>query len=464
MLVCPNCQTENRESAKFCDECGFPLVGLDLESEEFLLNMQEEREQGAGEDVGQVKPESDGGIDAPIEQDDEVLKTQELFDLDDFDDFQEQAPESRTAEIGVDLSGLEVPADEYGETLVDPSYEAPEPNWRDGNTMQMAPIGDGEKEKSKDFLASSTKKKKPSKKIIPIAIAVVVVAVAAIALVTFQMGMWGGRTIPDVTGMTEADATSVLEGQGFKVSSKQVKSDDTEGLVLITDPEAGNRASEGSEVNIHIATARTIPANIVGMTQQDAAAALAEEGFKNVKFEKQSSEEPEGKVLSVSPEPGSRAKGTSEVVVKVAAPYTVPDVSSMYLDDAIKALEDAGLGYDVVYIVSDSYADGSMIGTSPAAGTKVAKGEIVYIQIAQARATYLENLARSSLAPGTTINVNGTNFIIDSLNSVHYEGNGTVSYSASARAFTQLAGETVYGTPTTINSVISFTDSNQPIG
>ena len=26
-MLCPNCESENRDGAKFCDECGFPLTG-----------------------------------------------------------------------------------------------------------------------------------------------------------------------------------------------------------------------------------------------------------------------------------------------------------------------------------------------------------------------------------------------------------------------------------------------------
>lgn len=26
-MICPNCRTDNRDGAKYCDECGFPLAG-----------------------------------------------------------------------------------------------------------------------------------------------------------------------------------------------------------------------------------------------------------------------------------------------------------------------------------------------------------------------------------------------------------------------------------------------------
>ena len=26
-MICPNCQSENKDGAKFCNDCGFPLTG-----------------------------------------------------------------------------------------------------------------------------------------------------------------------------------------------------------------------------------------------------------------------------------------------------------------------------------------------------------------------------------------------------------------------------------------------------
>ncbi|HAM15176.1 MAG TPA: penicillin-binding protein, partial [Eggerthellaceae bacterium] len=363
-----------------------------------------------------------------------------------------------------DFSGFETTVEDYGERLVDPSYEKPEPNWHDGNTIQMKPVEGSEPEKSKDYLASSTKKQRSGAKGVVIAIVAIVVAAAVVALVTFQMGIWGGKTVPDVCGMTQADATSILESEGFAVRASQVKSDDTEGLVLISDPEAGAHIEEGHEVVIHIATARSIP-EAVGKTQAEASALLAEEGYENVKVATQRSDEPAGTVLAIAPEPGARAKSTAEVTLTVAEPFVVPDVSNMYLDDAIATLEEAGLGYDVIYIPTEAYADGQMMGTDPVAGTEVKGGSIVYIQIAQARSTLLVNLAHSYLAPGTSVVSNGYNIVIDSLDSVTYVGNDTVSYTATGRAFTSmLSGETVYDTPTTFSGTLTFNSNNQVVG
>ena len=65
--------------------------------------------------------------------------------------------------------------------------------------------------------------------------------------------------LPDVVGMTQSDAVYVLESKGFAVHEEKIKSDDTEGVVLLMDPVAGSREEEGSEVTIHVSEARTIP-------------------------------------------------------------------------------------------------------------------------------------------------------------------------------------------------------------
>ena len=54
IMRCPNCENENRDQAKFCDECGFPLTGaiaraaiesLPDEQDEVLVETEEAVEE-----------------------------------------------------------------------------------------------------------------------------------------------------------------------------------------------------------------------------------------------------------------------------------------------------------------------------------------------------------------------------------------------------------------------------------
>ena len=536
-MLCPNCETENRESAKFCDECGFPLAAIAATSRQ--QKVHDERAPESGPEPAPDKPvvsELDRTQEITIDEEaragdgsaalDDASATEDrpavveptaiedyppvdepatvedyppsdepaTVEGDTMDDDAASGADSRvdgslpevkaetadasnddkpatvdragisadeTAQLNYDLTGFDKTSDEYGERLVDESYEPPKIDWRDGGTMQMPRIEGSEAPKSKDYLASITTKQNKTGKKVVVAVVVIAILAAAIAFLTYHAEMWGGKAVPDVKGQTEADARNVLESEGFAVKATQVKSDDTEGLVLIMDPDSGTRMPEGSEVVIHIATARTVP-NVVGKSKDEAQKAIAAEGCEYVTYKTEYSDEDEGKVLDVSPAPGTRVKSTAEIVVTVAEPRTVPDVSNMYLNDAIKAIQDMGLGYDIAYVQTESYADGTLLGTVPAAGEKVKEGTVVILQIAQARGAQLEELVRSQLAPGSQVTLNGTNYLIESLDSVTYMGNDTVAYTATGRAFTYLLGETLFASASqSISGTITFTADNQ---
>ena len=72
--------------------------------------------------------------------------------------------------------------------------------------------------------------------------------------------------------------------------------------MLSSDPGAGGRAQEGSAVVINVSVARVVP-DILGSTELEARKAFEAEGLVNVEYELVKSNDPEGTVLSVSPDP-----------------------------------------------------------------------------------------------------------------------------------------------------------------
>ena len=363
-----------------------------------------------------------------------------------------------TVPIDVDFSGFDRPAD-LGERLVDPDYERPDVEWRDGGTMKMPRVEGDESSQGKEYLASSTKKKSNRPKIVAGVLTALVVIAAAVALGTYHMQLWGGVAVADVVGMTQADAESVLADQGFGVRAMQVKSDDTEGLVLVMDPGSGSRIEPGSEVLIHIATSRLIP-DVVGSSEEDAAAAFAEEGYANVMYVKERSDEPEGTVLSVEPGVGVRAKSVQEIIVKVADPYTVPDVAGMSAEEAGEAIVSAGLRYDITYVDTTEYPDRQVISSDPSPDTKVKSGSLVMLQVARARGVELVDLTKSYLSPGYAVTMGFYNYEIVSLDSVEYVGNNTVSFVMTARPFTYILGEVVSISARQVSGEIVWSDNN----
>ena len=534
-MLCPNCETANRDGAKFCDECGFPLTGAIARAAAASTSAPDAAEAanapvapvavetpdasespdaaeavkapvapeapvaadeapvaGASAPAEQAAPvadetpaasiEADETVEIPVPLNDERIEGEtpnaegDAADKDDIEDYdiEEYAPENYrdpdsnpnpdvTGVIGPDLAGLDQEAEEYGERVVGPGYEQPQANWRDGHTMQMPRLESDEAPRSKDFLASSTAQQKKSRKVvIGVVIAVVLVA-AAVVFATYQMQLWGGKVVPDVHDLTEADATSVLEDSGFSVRSTQVKSDDTEGLVLITDPAAGSRAEEGSEIVIHIATSRSIP-DVVGKKESEAKKAIDDEGYVNVTYETERSDSEEGTVLSISPEPGMRAKSSISVIVKVAEPYKVPEVSSLSLDEAAAAVKTAGLRYDVNYVDTTDYPEGTVLGCDPVAGTKVKSDTVVFLNVARARGVQLTELTKGLITPGSTLEVGGTSYIVSTLDSVSYMGNDQVSFTATGRPYTVFFGVYVEGEAQPIAGVVTWSADNQVLG
>ncbi|NUP61188.1 MAG: Stk1 family PASTA domain-containing Ser/Thr kinase [Nonomuraea sp.] len=60
--------------------------------------------------------------------------------------------------------------------------------------------------------------------------------------------------LPDVTGYTQADATSTLKGAGFKVKVSPQPSDQAEGTVIQQNPPAGQKLQPGTTITIVVST------------------------------------------------------------------------------------------------------------------------------------------------------------------------------------------------------------------
>ena len=525
-MICPNCHCENRAGAKFCNECGSPLVGpsdktvvlpvltgqdkpredaeekacpavtaLELELErvgedelddftdvdeeiaEVEIPLEEEGEDGDADDTAEDGPDdgaddstgdgaaSDGADEAP--SDEEPAGNGEEAAGGKSEAEAEPAP-SRSGRLNaldparvpvIDVTGEKDPADYSSdktqvinidaaktadlsglERLVDSSYVPPAPSWRSGDTMELPKI-EGEPPKAqREFKAPDPveEKKRSRKKHVLIALLVIVIAAAIAAGSTYYLELWGGKTVPDVTGEAQSDAVWVLESKGFHVNTTQVKSDEVEGIVLITDPQAGSRVDKGTAINVSIATPRAVP-DIMGKTQDDAKAALDKEGLDNVTFTTEKSDDDEGTVIALSLDAGTKVKAATALTVTIAEAYTVPDVTGKSEDDAKSALNDAGYKVKTKTTYTEDTAEGTVISSDPEAGTKLSSGTTVTLNVAKSRAKELVSETKDYFSKGATVVIDGVNCEIVSCDSVDYEGDGVVSYTITAKKFEKTA-------------------------
>ena len=186
--------------------------------------------------------------------------------------------------------------------------------------------------------------------------AAVVTIVAMVAAVAFWALNFAGREVvpansrlvPDVVGVEKEMAIDMLEELDLIVVPIQEASDEIEeGKAIRTDPAAGTTLVKGDTVTLFISAGSESVAvpNIVGMTQADAAAALAAVGLKIGQITE--ADDPTvgaGIILSSDPETGKELTKGSSVKVQVASGMvTIPDVKGQSLQAARNLLGSLGL-------------------------------------------------------------------------------------------------------------------------
>ncbi|KAA2256537.1 Stk1 family PASTA domain-containing Ser/Thr kinase [Solihabitans fulvus] len=216
-------------------------------------------------------------------------------------------------------------------------------------------------------------------------ISIVLVLAVAIGVVAWWMGSGRWTAVPQVAGLDQAHAIKALQDADL---SPQVlnQSDNTvpAGQALRTDPTTGAQALRGGQVKLLISKGKPIvPPVTVGSAPEAAEQLIRDAGLTpkrddaaNV-FDQQV---PEGKVITVSPNPGAELPlgGVVTVVLsKGPPPKPVPDVSGHLKDEAFQLLQAAGLApYDAPAEFSDKVDGGKVIRTTPAAGSTIApKGD-----------------------------------------------------------------------------------------
>jgi eukaryotic-like serine/threonine-protein kinase len=118
--------------------------------------------------------------------------------------------------------------------------------------------------------------------------------------------------------------------------------------------------------------------DVVGLSQADAQQALADAGFESETAERESNEADPGTVLEQSPAAHELADPGATVTLTLATEPTqvaVPDVRGQAVDDAVTALRGAGFEPRTTdRIVGDPSQDGRVIGQRPAGGSLADEG------------------------------------------------------------------------------------------
>lgn len=175
--------------------------------------------------------------------------------------------------------------------------------------------------------------------------------------------------------------------------------------------------------------------NVSGLMLEEAKEVLNQNGFTNIEVVEKGSDQTEGKVLSQDPKGGTKTSSDSKISLTVAVPFIVPDVKGMSETDAKSAIANAGFKYYVTYAYSDDVNEGSVIETEPPAGEPLKSSSTIEIKVAKSKSKELEEVAKKYLESLHKVSINGRSYEISGVDQVSFDNGSTCKFSISVRPF-----------------------------
>jgi serine/threonine-protein kinase len=226
--------------------------------------------------------------------------------------------------------------------------------------------------------------------LLPLLIVLILAGAAAYFLLTANQGV----EVPDVSGDTVAQARQELTDAGFVVGSTPTKesSDDIKsGLVISTDPDAGQQADKGSTVNLVLSSGPATSAvpDVKGESQEQAQGELEDAGFVVSQVKPTPSDDVEkDQAIGTLPKAGTQlAKGARLTLLMSTGPkaQAMPSVIGQDYEAAKSMLEEK---YGV--IVSKDEVDspqpaGVVTAQTPEEGADIKKGDRVTLSVSSGR-------------------------------------------------------------------------------
>ena len=201
----------------------------------------------------------------------------------------------------------------------------------------------------------------------------------------------GKVTVPDVRGMSEENAKALLnkKGLGIQVVTRKESKKYKAGKISKQTPEAGEKVSKHTKIEVVVSSGlvgskKAIP-DVSGMSETEAQNKLEDAGFKVTSSFQYDDSVESGKVISTTPEAGTKAEKGSTVTMLVSQgsnKKTVPDVRGMADATAQSTIKSYGFNVGTVtYDYSDSVEKGMVISQTVEPGTKASAGTSISITV-----------------------------------------------------------------------------------
>ena len=191
-----------------------------------------------------------------------------------------------------------------------------------------------------------------------------------------------GSTVPELLGLTPAEAQSLLRREGLDIGRIQRESAAAPlGTIVAQSPAAGSPSTRGSRINITVASEVRIP-DLRTLSREDAIKKLQESSLALGRVNEESSSQPNGTIIKQWPLPGVPAAADDQVDITVAKGQTVPDLRTLTLNDARAQLRDSGLKPGRVESRVSDQRRGTIIEQRPAANDVVSPGIVIDVVLA----------------------------------------------------------------------------------
>jgi serine/threonine-protein kinase len=224
----------------------------------------------------------------------------------------------------------------------------------------------------------------PRRKLISTMSAIVAGVVLVSAGVFFSSGSSTPLTVPNVVGLTEAEARALLSNFNVNISTApdpRIPIDRVASQI----PLATTNAEKGSSVTLTISSGpgnTTVPTGLVGISLEAARNILTAAGLLIAQTQPVDSDQAPGVVLSVTPEPGTTITAGSGVVLQIASGNVqVPSLVGVTEIQARTLLVQAGFLVREIYAYDASQELGIVLAQAPEAGTTRIIGSAVTITV-----------------------------------------------------------------------------------
>lgn len=179
-------------------------------------------------------------------------------------------------------------------------------------------------------------------KILTIAVAVIVVIVLAVVagkaagLFKFGPGVSTEESsemvkVPNVVGYTKQEAIDILNeaGLGYKLGTEKESTKYEAGVVMEQSPDSGKKVAKYTQIELIISSKlvgdELIVPDVRGMNESDAMKMLNDKGFKKVESEAVYDDAEQGTVIGTTPAAGSKGTKDTEIKMQVSKGPKKPD-------------------------------------------------------------------------------------------------------------------------------------------